>query len=421
VRRRLVVAVACFLIALVVGSAGATTDTLGDPQGDVLACSGECNQNGEDLQSVTVDDAGGTLTFTIKQYDGDLSDMCGCFYPQVQIYVGSTDPRQPDFYTATWNIPSSYSGSGVGLFDYAQAQVSPCASGGTGGADGQGLVADVDLATPNQHTIKLAFPASAIPSSTFRWRIAEPAASRCEIEGNPESTPRDVAPDGALRSFTVAPTETTGGGDRGRAPSAPPAFPAAQLFRQVLGVRLRMTVPQATHAIPDTGCPMLTATTRRDRSRYPCWFTRAALPPGGVPHESELIWGSNARRCGADATLLSGRVLDIGTGCKVKLANGAGVGSSFKQLYAAFPAGTVHCFKGGQFNHQCRAQQRSGRAIYYTEFNDGKPIDNAPQLKVSWLQVGKCAIVASQPNWHHTPDPCDARFLQAHPYHSFTP
>lgn len=419
-RRPLIAPLVCLLLALAVGPARATTDTVADPQGDVLACTGECNAAGEDLQSVTVDDTDAILTFTIKQYDGDFTNMCSCFYPQVQIYVRSTDPSRPDFYTATWNSSADV-GSGVGLFDYAQSQQNPCSAGGYGGAYGQGEVADVELTAFDEHTLRLSFPASAVPSSTFSWRVAEPGESRCQIEGNPETAPRDVAPDSGLRGFTVAPSSSGGTGGTGGQPSPPPPFPAAVPFRQLLGVRIGMTVPQARRAIPDKGCPMLTARTRRFRSRYPCWFTTAALPAGAPAHESELIWGSKVRRCVADATLLSGRVLDIGTGCKVTLANGVGIGSTFREIYDVFPKGTVHCIKGGQFQHECRAQQRTRRAIYYTEFNDGKPVDREPRLIVSWLMVGKCATLDTQTYWRHTFDPCDPRFPKANPRHSFTP
>ena len=55
-------------------------------------------------------------------------------------------------------------------------------------------------------------------------------------------------------------------------------------------------------------CPTLTARTRRDRVKYPCYFTTAPLGGGDV----ELIYGSRARGCGADATLDT-QVLGRGT------------------------------------------------------------------------------------------------------------
>src|SRR5262245_21130989 len=90
-------------------------------------------------------------------------------------------------------------------------------------------------------------------------------------------------------------------------------------FREVRGCRLGMTVAKAKAGIGDD-CPTLTRQTRRYRGRSSCYFDE--LPIGNGDHE--LIYASLVKRCGADATLHKGRVLEITTRCPVSTPSGAG-------------------------------------------------------------------------------------------------
>src|SRR4051812_44595854 len=167
------------LLLVVAAPAAATTQTVDDPAGDVQTCEGECSMYDQDLRSVTVDDGGGTISITIQQY-GAFAGACNCYYPQVQFYFDSTDPAAPDYYTAAWldSRPGSYP---IGLFQTSVSQEHPCGTtpGSYGGAYGAGKVADVEVTFPDDHTINYRFPAGALPSASFRWRVAEPRQSRC--------------------------------------------------------------------------------------------------------------------------------------------------------------------------------------------------------------------------------------------------
>jgi len=167
----------------------------------------------------------------------------------------------------------------------------------------------------------------------------------------------------------------------------------------------------------------LTARTRRFRRRYPCYFTRAALPAGAPAHQRELIWASKVRRCNATATLDSGRVLNLGTNCKVKVKNGVGTGSTFKEMYDLFPKGTVRCINGSSVQHLCRAQQQTRHGIYYTEFDDGNASDGTRALIVANVTVARCLArdVVVQKNWRRSWSICDPKFPLGHVRGEFTP
>src|SRR4051812_1846675 len=79
----------------------ARAETVSDPQGDVLACAGECSLYDQDLKAVTVADSGGTISVTIDQY-GAFTSGCRCFFPQVHFFTASSTLTAPDFYIATY-------------------------------------------------------------------------------------------------------------------------------------------------------------------------------------------------------------------------------------------------------------------------------------------------------------------------------
>jgi uncharacterized membrane protein YgcG len=189
----------------------AHAETVFDDQGDVLSCTGECSIYDQDLSAVTVDDSGGTITFTIDQY-GAFTSGCRCFFPQVHIFTGSTTLTAPDFYIANYvgSPPNAYP---MGVFDYAVSQANPCGSGPGhyGGAYGAGLTYAVTPTIVSPTEVVYSFPASAIGNpASFGWRVVEPAQSRCQTQGNPETAPLDSAPDVGMLTHGV-----TGGGGSG--------------------------------------------------------------------------------------------------------------------------------------------------------------------------------------------------------------
>ena len=75
--------------------------------------------------------------------------------------------------------------------------------------NGAGKIADIlpatTGATPSATSVTYAFNLAAIGNpSSFDWRIAEPAASTCQTQGNPEPNPRDVLPDSGLATYAAA-------------------------------------------------------------------------------------------------------------------------------------------------------------------------------------------------------------------------
>jgi hypothetical protein len=178
-------------------------------------------------------------------------------------------------------------------------------------------------------------------------------------------------------------------------------------FQKVAGIGLGMTERQAKQGVGDH-CPTLTARTRRNRALYDCYFTTAPLQDGTV----ELIYTSRTKQCGADATLKKGRILDVGSSCPGAISQGPGIGSRFKAMYAAFPGGSVRCVKGGQFQHECMARRKTPGGVFYTEFDDGKPIDQLPPLVLAEVLVGKCQSVywSGQHN-RGSINPCTNNFL----------
>ena len=58
--------------------------------------------------------------------------------------------------------------------------------------------------TPSATSVTYSFDLAAIGNpGSFNWRVAEPAASTCQTQGNPEPNPRDVVPDTGLASFAA--------------------------------------------------------------------------------------------------------------------------------------------------------------------------------------------------------------------------
>lgn len=188
----------------------ARADTVSDGQADVLSCSGECSLYDQDLSAVRVVDSGGVITFTIDQY-GAFASACHCYFPQVHIFTGSSSLTAPDFYTASYYLgPFPYP---IGLFNYATSQADPCSAGPghNGGASGTGLVYTITPTIVSSTEVVYSFPASAIGNpASFGWRVVEPAQSRCQTSGNPETAPLDSAPDVGTLTHGV-----TGGGSGG--------------------------------------------------------------------------------------------------------------------------------------------------------------------------------------------------------------
>ena len=159
---------------------------------------------------MTVDDSGGVITFTIDQY-GAFTSACHCYFPQVHIFTGSSSLTAPDFYTAAYNGgPYPYP---IGLFNYAVSQADPCSAGPGhyGGATGTGLAYTITPTIVSPTEVVYSFPASAIGNpASFGWRVVEPAQSRCQTQGNPETASLDSAPDVGTLTHGV-----TGGGSGG--------------------------------------------------------------------------------------------------------------------------------------------------------------------------------------------------------------
>jgi hypothetical protein len=184
-------------------------------------------------------------------------------------------------------------------------------------------------------------------------------------------------------------------------------------FNKAGGVRLGMTMQQAKAALGS--CPTLTPRTRRNRSRYKCYFD--VFP--GERGERDLTYTSRTRRCGASVTLVRGRVRDVDITCPDTLRSGAGIGSPLKDVYASFPAGRMRCIHAGW--HKCYTQRVRKAGIWLTIFSDDK---TARDLVVSDVFVGKCKIKERAPA-AGTPAfrPCAANFLttQARVPKEFTP
>ena len=195
---------------LLFGTATATAQSFDDPQGDVLPCTGECSTHDQDLKGVSVSSSGGQVSFTIEQYGAFTDPMtCRCYFPQLHIYTGSALPAKPDFYTAEWaGGPPFGILRPIAVFDRSVSQtgtgVNNCPT--PGGFNGAGLLVDLGKDPPTSATsVTYSFPLAAIGSpASFGWRIAEPAAGTCQIQGNPEPNPRDVLPDDGLATYPAA-------------------------------------------------------------------------------------------------------------------------------------------------------------------------------------------------------------------------
>jgi hypothetical protein len=211
--RRLLALVACTLAApLLFGTATAAAQSFDDPAGDVLPCAGECSTFDQDLSGVTVESSGGQVSFTIEQYGPFTGPTtCRCFFPQIHIYRDAALPAKPDYYTAEWtgDPPSLGIIRPIALFDRSLTQtgtgVNNCPT--PGGFNGVGKLADITPPEvfPSATSVTYRFNLTAIGSpDSFDWRIAEPAASTCQTQGNPEPNPRDVLPDAGLATFSAA-------------------------------------------------------------------------------------------------------------------------------------------------------------------------------------------------------------------------
>jgi hypothetical protein len=205
------------------GTATAAAQTFDDPSGDVLPCTGECGTRDQDLKSVSVESSGGQVTFTVEQY-GAFTDAgsCRCFFPQLHVYLGSTTLAKPDYYTSVLTGTFPYP---IGLFDRSQTQtgigVNNCPI--PSGFNRVGLVAEFNPpVTPSPTSVSYTFNLGAIGNpASFDWRVAEPGASTCQTQGNPEPNPRDVVPDTGLASFGGGGGGGGGGGAIAAAATAP--------------------------------------------------------------------------------------------------------------------------------------------------------------------------------------------------------
>ena len=197
---------------LLFGTATATAQSFDDPANDVLPCTGECSTHDQDLKGVSVSSSGGQVSFTIEQYGAFTDPMtCRCYFPQVHIYTGSALPAKPDYYTAEWTGSPPATGilRPIALFDRSVSGPTdgppPNSCPIPGGFNGAGKVADIPPVTPSATSVTYSFPLAAIGSpASFGWRIAEPAASTCRTQGNPEPNPRDVLPDTGLATYAAA-------------------------------------------------------------------------------------------------------------------------------------------------------------------------------------------------------------------------
>ncbi len=172
--RRLSALVACALAApLLFSTATAAAQTFDDPDGDVLACSGECSSFDQDLQRVEVNASGGQVSFTIEQYGAFTGPtVCRCYFPQLYVYLGSTTPAKPDYYTAAWSGPFPYP---IALFDRSLTQtglgVNNCPI--PSGFNGVGKLADIPSVIPSATSVTYSFDLAAIGNpGSFDWRVA---------------------------------------------------------------------------------------------------------------------------------------------------------------------------------------------------------------------------------------------------------
>ena len=197
---------------LLFGTATAAAQSFDDPANDVLPCTGECSTHDQDLKGVSVSSSGGQVSFTIEQYGAFTDPMtCRCYFPQLHIYTGSALPAKPDFYTAEWaGGPPFGILRPIALFDRSVSGPTdgppPNSCPIPGGFNGAGLLVDFGKDLPTSATsVTYSFPLAAIGSpASFGWRIAEPAAGTCQIQGNPEPNPRDVLPDTGLATYPAA-------------------------------------------------------------------------------------------------------------------------------------------------------------------------------------------------------------------------
>jgi hypothetical protein len=209
-RRILTLAAGALAAPLLFGTATAAAQTFDDPAGDVLPCSGECSTFDQDLSRVSVESSGGQVSFTIEQYGAFTGPtVCRCFFPQLHIYnTGAALPAKPDYYTAEWSGDPPFGIlRPIALFDRSLTQtgigVNNCPI--PGGFNGVGKVADILPKDPTAAPVTYTFDLAAIGNpQSFDWRVAEPAASTCQTQGNPEPNPRDVLPDTGLASFAAA-------------------------------------------------------------------------------------------------------------------------------------------------------------------------------------------------------------------------
>jgi hypothetical protein len=110
-------------------------------------------------------------------------------------------------------------------------------------------------------------------------------------------------------------------------------------------------------------------------------------------------------------------VLNVSSSCPAAIRNGPGIGSVFKDMYASFRSGSVRCIKGGQFQHECMARRQTRAGVFYTEFDDGKPIDQLQPLVVAEVMIGKCRSVGwNGPHNRGSVNPCSRNFLTKPPF-----
>ena len=129
----------------------------------------------------------------------------------------------------------------------------------------------------------------------------------------------------------------------------------------------------------------------------------------------KLDYGNLAKRCFAVVGLRAGRVDEIQGGCPDRLASGAGIGSTFKQMYGSFPKGTIRCAGDRSFQHWCAAQRRTSSGPVVTRFWDE---EGNPDLIVAQVSIYRCP--SNYPS--HTFNPCSPTFLTDPPDRvEFTP
>lgn len=169
-------------------------------------------------------------------------------------------------------------------------------------------------------------------------------------------------------------------------------------FQKVDGVNLGMTLAQAHSALGP--CTMLTVRNRSRGHVVGCYISDEPTGPGAM----QLVFRSLVKRCGAVVGLRAGRVDEVQGGCPDRLASGAGIGSTFKQMYGSFPKGRVRCGGDRSFQHWCAAQRRTASGISVTKFLDE---EGTPNQIVAWVYVYRCSDTLPP----HTFNPCSPTFL----------